>query len=325
MSVLVTGGTGAIGSWVCRKLVEQGHDCVALDISPNKSLLQGVDESHLKIERCDVTDLPSVLDVIKRNKVKQIIHTAAILIEDADRNPGLALKINCGGTMNLLEASRLMDVERFVFTSTGGVLGPTYGEYGHPQYKPMGEDMRVNPVGMYSTTKIFCEGLGLTCNKTYGIDFVAVRFKSLYGPMRHRHATVARVDRLVVQALLGEPMILPANGFIKNDWTYNKDCAKALVLAALSKSLKNRLYHIGTQRGTSLEEVAKIVQRLIPGSKTKVEGTKQEETAVAGQGGVLDITRAKQDMGYTPDFDIEKGLTDYLQVMKEFKLEVIPM
>lgn len=323
MSILVTGGTGAIGSWVTRMLVEQGYDCVVMDIAPNMSLLEGLNRPELKIEKCDITDLSTVLEVVKRHGVKRIIHTAAIILDDAERNPGLAQRINCIGTMNLLDACRLYDVERMVFTSTGGVLGPTFGEYGHPQYKPMTEEHLKNPVGMYAYTKIFCEGLGLTCSGTYGIDFVALRFKSLYGPIRYRHAAVARLDRMISQALLGKPIVLPSNSHIKNDWTYTKDCARALQMVCLSTTLRNKIYHVGTGRGVSLGEVAEILQQLIPGSTTRTESNPKEEASVTGQGGVLDYGRAKTDFGYEPMFQIQEGLRDYLSVLKQFHLEPV--
>ena len=321
MSILVTGGTGAIGSWVSRMLVEQGHETVALDVAPNTTLLDGINQSKLKIVRGDVTDLAFVLDTVKKHHVATIIHTAALILDYAQSNPALALRVNCDGTMHLLEAARLFDVGRLVFTSTGGVLGPAYGEYGHPIYKPTAEDRLKNPNNMYSYTKLMCEGLGMTYRGTYGVDFVALRFKSLYGPMRYRHGPVARVDKMVLQALQGEPIQVPKNGEIKNDWTYNKDCAKALLLASLADKLGHPLYHIGTGIGTSLNRVAEIIQGLIPGSKISTSSTEKEEIAVASQAGVMDYGRAEHDFAFKPDYPIEEGLKDYLSVLDQFKID----
>jgi nucleoside-diphosphate-sugar epimerase len=320
-SILVSGGTGAMGSWVVRELIEQGYDVTALDIAPNMALLKGLG-GKLEVIKGDITDLAFLLRLIKERRIERIIHTAAILPDEAQRDPVRAFRVNSEGTVNLLEAALLFGVKRFVYTSTGGVLGPTYGEYAHPNYKPMGEDMLKNPQEIYASTKLLGEDYGLNYSRNYGLDFVSIRFPSLYGPMKaKRHASVAWVDRMISQALMGKAIRITKNAYMRRDLTYNRDCARALLLACFGGGLRHRIYHIGTGIGISFEEVAELLKEMIPGARVEVSSEAAEERAAEAYYGVMDITKAKSDFGFTPKYSIETGLRDYLAVMKEYGLE----
>ena len=107
-------------------------------------------EDKIDVELADVLDLPRVLSIIQTHKITHIIHTAALVGAMSNQNPPQSIHINVIGTLNILEAARLMKVQRVVYTSAKGVYGHIDGEYAHPTFKPSGrpsqapqEDLRI--------------------------------------------------------------------------------------------------------------------------------------------------------------------------------------
>ena len=91
---------------------------------------------RLNIVLGDISDVTSIIRVLKENKIKRIIHLAALMPEDAEANPVKGFHVNAVGTVNILEAARIMDVERVVFASSKAALATISGEYGYPTYNP---------------------------------------------------------------------------------------------------------------------------------------------------------------------------------------------
>src|SRR3989304_5721373 len=121
MTVLIT-GVGLVGTQIARILVEDGYEPVVYDINPPMAFVEKVvPVERLKITRGDIRDIASLIDVIKREKVDAIIHTAAMIAPKSEENARLTAEVNVQGTSNVLEAARLMGVPRVVFCSTIGV------------------------------------------------------------------------------------------------------------------------------------------------------------------------------------------------------------
>jgi len=116
-SVLVTGGTGFIGSWVTRQLVDQGVRVVTYSRHPDTALIKDIADK-VDCVAGDVLDLPRLIHTIKHYGVERIIHMSTLLIGPLEANPFMAYRVNVDGTMNILEAARLMDIKRVVFISS---------------------------------------------------------------------------------------------------------------------------------------------------------------------------------------------------------------
>lgn len=175
MKVLITGGMGVIGSEASRKFVKEGHRPVLFARHRDDSLIADIADK-VDIELGDVTDLPRLMDVIKRHGITHIVHAAAFVGAVSQANPPLSIEVNVGGTVNVLEAARLFDIRRVVFTSAKGVYGPLTGEYGYPSYRPIPEDMPKNPKRIYDAAKQMGEHLCLYYNDAMGVDAVVLRF-----------------------------------------------------------------------------------------------------------------------------------------------------
>jgi len=129
----------------------------------------------------DVTDLPRLIHVLREQQIGRIIHLAAILWQCED-NPPLGLAVNTGGTVNVLEAARFAGIGRVAFTSAKAVYGQVAGPFGHPEYRPLPEDHPKSPDSIYGATKLAAEHIGLHYARKFGVDFIAMRLATLYGP-----------------------------------------------------------------------------------------------------------------------------------------------
>ena len=169
MKVLITGGMGVIGAETSRKFVREGHRPVVFARHRDDRLVSDILDK-IDFEAGDILDMPRLLGVIKEHKVTHVVHAAAFVGAVSAANPALSIQVNVGGTVNVLEAARLFDIKRVVYTSAKGIYGPVLGEYGPPNYKPMSEDMPKNPQRIYDSAKLMAEQTVLYYANNFGID-----------------------------------------------------------------------------------------------------------------------------------------------------------
>ncbi len=156
-SYLVIGGTGVIGHFVTRRLIDEGHRPVVMTLSGNTRLIDDVLD-QVDVVVGDIVDGGALKETVASRGITHIAHLGAFLGGEAD--PARAARVNVEGMANVLEAARANGVKRVVFTSTKGVYGPVQGVYGHPTYQPLTEDLPCTPARIYSGFKLACEHLG---------------------------------------------------------------------------------------------------------------------------------------------------------------------
>jgi UDP-glucose 4-epimerase len=310
--ILVIGGMGAIGIWVVRELIERGMFPVALDPRCDLQFLSGL-EDKFEYVAGDVTDLPRLIHVLREQQIGRIIHLAAILWQCED-NPPLGLAVNTGGTINVLEAARIAGIGRVAFTSAKAVYGQVAGPFGHPEYRPLPEDHPKSPDSIYGATKLAAEHIGLHYARKFGVDFIAMRLATLYGPGRlARHGAVALMSEMVEKARFGHAMRIRQGWEQGDDLLYTRDVASAIVSAALAPAPTDRIFNIGSGRPTTLGEFATVVRELFPGSDIEVgQGLDYWEMGKQYYS-VLDVSRAREQLGFTPKFSLKEGVLDYVR------------
>ena len=114
--------------------------------------------------------------------------------EPAEADPRLGVKVGVDGTINVLEVARAKNIKRVVFTSSKAAYGEITGEYAPPTCKPVREDYPRQPADLYGSIKVCCEELGRYYRETYGIEFIALRFVSIYGPGKEARQRREMVD-----------------------------------------------------------------------------------------------------------------------------------
>jgi UDP-glucose 4-epimerase len=291
-------------------LLERGERPVVFDVALNERLLSavGVETAKLTLIRGDMMDLPAIISAIRDNECDRIIHLVAFLGEEVQRRPYSGVRLNFMGTVNVFEAARLEKVSRIVFPSSGTVYLGSLGE----GLSKVDESIPVNPPSVYAATKASCEFMGRAYAKRYGFEFICLRYTGgLYGPSPAalKATREIAIQQMIRAAVKGEPA--------KINWPYGpaeilygKDAAKGTVLAVLKDKFKDTLFHIGNCTMVSGDDIADAIRKKFPGSDIGlIKGNNPmpyPESRAAS-----DFSRAKEQLGYEPDYTIEKAVEDY--------------
>lgn len=319
MKVLITGGMGVMGAETSRKFVAEGHRPVIFARHRDDRLIHDIADK-IDIELGDILDMPRLLNVIKDHKITHIVHTAAFVGAVSQSNPALSIQVNVLGTVNVLEAARLFEVKRVVFTSAKGVYGPLSGDYGHPVYKPIQEDKPKNPVRIYDSAKLMGEQTSLYYQLNMDVDAVVLRFATTYGPGKTaRHGKMGITSQLVENAFKGLPFQLSQGSDQKDEFIYNKDSALGIYLACTTEKLQSRVFNIGTGVGSTLEDFARHLRRRLPAADIRIGPGLNFLNSPYPACGVYDISLAQRELGYQPQYDIERGVDDYLRNLERMK------
>jgi nucleoside-diphosphate-sugar epimerase len=307
MSILVTGGTGFIGGHVLRGLVKKEHEVVALDSMPDVEWINDIVE-RIAIVKGEVQDLPIIINTLRKFRVTHIVHTASMLTAASRERPSAAFSVNILGTVNVLEAARLMDVSQVTYASSTAVYGHT------EEGKVVEEEHQKKPVTLYGVSKLLGEHYGQVYNQDYGVGFNAVRFPIVYGPGQSRRGFSA-IKEVVEKPVEGLPAKVPVGGDQTYDTVYVKDAADALILACLAgQKTEHKLFNIGLGAAYSLRDVASIVGKVIPGSVFELGPGFDTAEPVKGP---LSIERARAELGYEPKFSLDRGVRDYIQTLRD--------
>jgi len=316
--ILVTGGSGLVGAYAVAMLLERGERPVVFDVALNERLLSavGVDTGKVTLIRGDMMDLPAIISVIREQDCDRIIHLAAFLGEEVQRRPYSGVHLNFMGTINVFEAARLEKVARVIFPSSGTVYLGSLGE----GLAKIDESIAMNPPSVYAATKASCEFMGRAYAKRYGFEFICLRYTGgLYGPSPAslKATREIAIQQMIRAAVKGETA--------KINWPYGpaeilygKDAAKGTVLAALKDKFKDTLFHIGNGIMLSGDDIAAAVRKAYPGSNVElIRGNNPmpyPDSRMAS-----DFSRANEQLGYEPDYSIDKAVVDYGATLKRLE------
>ena len=233
MRVLVTGGSGFIGSHVVDKLRAAGHEPVIYDLRPSPWHERGTVDTVLG----SITDREALERAL--HSCDAVAHLAAVAdVNDVHAEPEDAERVNARGTVAVLEAARRAGVKRIVYASTIWVYSDCEGEV-------VDEDTLLPPPShLYTSTKLAGELYCKAYQELYGIDYTILRFGIPYGP-RAREAAV--IPAFVGKALRGEPLTLAGDGGQSRRFVYVEDLAGGVV-GGLAEVARNRVYNLAATR-----------------------------------------------------------------------------
>ncbi len=312
MALLIM-GAGRVGAQMARIEVERGEKPIIFDVAPQVGALSDIlDPQAVTLVPGDILNPLEIAATIRREAPTAIIHTVAypLLTVGAQRNTYPAVVLNIVGTLNVLEAARLFGVERVVFCSSSQMYSSMSG--GADRGAPGTEEAYPRPSTFYAATKQAGEDLGLNYARWYGLDFRTVRFCAVFGPWSGRDGgTTLFFRQLVQQSLQGEEVTIPDDG--PRDIVYSKDAALGAVLAARVAGVKSRIFNIGMGRQYSGKEIAEAVSNAIPQARVRLVPPDE----AVGDRTVLDrapdIARAKNELGYEPQYLLQAALQDLVQ------------
>jgi dTDP-glucose 4,6-dehydratase len=302
MRVLVTGGAGFIGSHLCDRLLDEGHDVVAMDnlvtgSTSNIAHLAGHRRFHFIFH--DVTDY-----IYIEGKLDAILHLASLPSPvDYLEKPIQTLKVGALGTHKTLGLA-VATGARFLLASTSEV-------YGDPQVHPQPETYwgNVNPVGprgVYDESKRFAEAMTMAYHRAHGIETRIARIFNTYGP-RMRLDDGRVVPNFVRQALLGDPLTVYGDGSRTRSFCYISDLVDGLYRLLLSDEVLP--VNLGNPDEMTIRELAEKVVDLAGSTSHILNVIPQDErTRDDPHTRRPDITRAQQVLGWSPVVDLDEGL-----------------
>jgi len=308
-TVLVTGGTGFLGSYVVEDLVDAGHDVVAYDLSTDPRILEklGVADDAT-IRRGDVSDLADLLRAVRETGATHVVHLAALLTNGARDNPRTALDVNVKGTNNVLEAARILDdqVERVAWASSAAVYAPP-ANYGT---EFVDEDDLVYPDTLYGATKEYNEHQAKVYFEDYDVSHVGLRPTVAYGPYRETGGS-AFLANIVEKPALGESFSVEYGDQVI-DWQHARDIAQAFRKAAFvsEDDLGQRIYNVRGELAT-IREAVETMRGIVPDADLTVSDEGELPWTQT-----LDMSAAQADLGYEVEYDLETGFREYVDTLR---------
>lgn len=313
--VLILGGMGFIGLHCARRFLDGGDDVVLSQYRAHRQpeFLQGHPVDRVRIERLDVTDGASVLDVLRRNRVDSVVHLAVPALRGVD--PLDEFTTNVVGLRSVLEAGRQAGVRRITVASSTAV-------YSGVAHGPWREDQPL-PVTSSNHTEAYkkaIEILGLHLGERTGIEVVMVRLAGIFGPLYHTMANLP--SRLCVAAARGvEPDFSDLRDGVPradatHDWCYVEDCAAGIHAVHAAPALRHRVYNVGGGRATTVGELAAAVRRSAPDAP-EAPIAPPDTTEPPRTDRYLDLSRIQGELGYRPEFGVDGGVARYLDWLRE--------
>lgn len=261
MRILVVGGAGYVGSHCVRRLVQGGHDVTVLD-NLSAGHREAVNKAAEFIE-CDLTDIEKLRQLLTPGRYDAVMHFAAYLnVGESVQQPLMYYRNNVANTLNLLEAMKLANIKKLVFSSSCAV-------YGEPEDLPLHEDQPKNPINPYGATKLAMEWIMRDSAIGWGLGSVALRYfnaagAAADGSLGEDHRPENHLIPLVLRVALGQSdsiQIFGADyptpdGTCIRDYIHVEDLAEAHLLAVEGiKDGAAEAFNVGTGRGYSVLEV----------------------------------------------------------------------
>lgn len=308
MKLLITGGAGFIGSHLVEQCLSQGHQIGVLDdfndfYSPDikRANIASV-LSDIRLDHTDIRDQGAVSRIVREQKPDAIIHLAARAgVRPSIREPKLYIDTNITGTFNLLEAAKQSGVPKFVFASSSSV-------YGILKTVPFQEDMCLNQtISPYAATKLAGEQLCSNYANLYGIQTVALRFFTVYGPRQRPDLAIHSFCRAILE---GRTIQQFGDGSTRRDYTYVDDIIQG-VLASLSyQGPICDVFNLGESQTTTLRELITCLERTL-------QKTANIQVLPEQPGDVpltfADVSKARKLLGYNPHTPISEGIPKFVE------------
>lgn len=308
---LVTGGAGFIGSNLCEAILNMGYTVRCLDnLSTGKyeNIEPLISNPKFTFIKGDIRELDTCLEATKG--VDYVLNQAAWgSVPRSIEMPLLYEEINIRGTLNMMEASRQNGVKKFVYASSSSVYGD------HPVL-PKKEGQEGNLLSPYALTKRVCEEYGKLYTKLYGLDTYGMRYFNVFGRRQDPNGAYAAViPKFIRQLLSGEVPTINGDGKQSRDFTYIDNVIEANLKACLAPhEAAGNAFNIAYG---GREYLIDIYYDLCKALGKEVEPNFGPDRAGDIKHSNADITKAKELLGYDPEYDFEKGIALAIDWYKE--------
>ena len=302
MKIVVTGGSGFIGSHLADFLIDSDYEVVVVD---NLSIGRLENISHLLAHskftflQADITDFDAIEIVFK--DADWVFHLAALAdIVPSIESPNEYFRTNVNGTFNVLEACRKYHVKKIIYSASSSC-------YGIPDEYPTKETAEIRPQYPYALTKNLGEQLVMHWCQLYNLPAVSLRFFNVYGPRARTSGTYGAVFGVfLAQKLANKPYTIVGDGCQTRDFTYVSDIVNAIVIAAKS-NINGEIINIGSNNTYSINQLVE----LLGGDVTYIPKRPGEPDCTWA-----DISKANQLLNWKPKVSLEIGVEILLNNME---------
>lgn len=310
-TVLVTGGSGFIGSNLCEKLLALDYNVINLDnfndyYSPLikiKNIKNALTNINYKVIDGDIQDKNLLTSIFNLNSIDIIIHLAALAgVRKSITNPLEYIDVDIKGTVNLLECARKYNIKKFIFASSSSVYGQNYLPFKET-------DIVVSQISPYATAKqsgeLFCK----TYNNLYGIPIVCLRFFTVYGPRQRPEMAIHNFTRLISE---NKPISIFGNGTSSRDYTYIDDILDGII-SSMNLNSNFEIFNLGNSHPINIEYLVILIEENL-NKKALIDYTLMQPGDVTHT--FADISKAQKLLNYTPKVSIEKGIEEFINWYK---------
>jgi UDP-glucose 4-epimerase len=320
MAILITGGTGFLGSYLTRHLVREkgisGKDLILFDRYPNRERIADVIDDVILITG-DITEPSELTAVMKTYEVDQVFHLAAILAEPTRSQVVSYMKVMCDGTLNVFEVARIMGVKRLVYASSVAV-------YGRGSYRVKGpgaeldEDDPPSPMGFYGMCKLYSENLAALYSRRFKLETIGLRPTSVFGVGRGARGSWASglgapqdVHYMVLPELaaLGKAVEMPSDES-ESDWIYAADAAEAWWRAMVTPNPPRPVYNLAAEK-RRMADVTAHLRKLLPEARIGVSDKPVSRIAN------MNCENLRRELEFKPRYTMETGLTEYINDVRK--------
>ncbi|MCT4791825.1 MULTISPECIES: GDP-mannose 4,6-dehydratase [Exiguobacterium] len=313
MKILITGGSGFIGSHLSEFLLKKGHQVVNIDnfndfynpqIKRNNIKKQLENKKYTLLEG-DIRDEFFIKTAFKDHSFDLIVHLAAMAgVRPSIQNPLLYEDVNVKGTLNILEACKEFNVKKIVSASSSSV-------YGNNEKVPFHEDDVVDrSISPYASTKKSCEVTSHVYHHLYDLDVIQLRFFTVYGPKQRPDLAIHKFTKMIYE---GKEIPFYGDGTSKRDYTYIDDIIDGIYKSILYVTENQKVYEIfnlGESETISLTDMVRTIENEL-NITAKLKRLEQQPGDVFQT--YADISKAKQMLGYNPTTNFKNGIKKFVE------------
>jgi len=314
MRILITGGAGFIGFHLAKKLSESNDVVIVDNLSDYYDVIlkkKRLEQIRDKVEfyKIDIAEFVSLKKIFEKYNFDVVCHQAAQAgVRYSLINPWIYERSNVLGTLNIFELARKFNIKKIVYASSSSV-------YGGNKKIPFSEDDIVNkPVSLYAATKIANELMAHTYHHLYKIDFIGLRYFTIYGPWGRPDMALFKFTKAIFE---NKPIDIYNYGNMKRDFTYIDDIIDGTI-RAIEFCLNNNvceIINLGNSKPIELDYFIKILEKEV--------GKEAKKNLLPLQPGDVietyaDISKAKLLLKWEPKISIEEGIKKFIEWYKEY-------
>ncbi len=311
MTTLIT-GAGLIGTAYAIEAAKRGEKVVFLDPLPRADYIaQRVGDADYEIVQDDVRSLPALIDAIQTHRPETLLHTAGLIGQRVGKPLAYGYSLNVGGAMTVAEAVRLTGIKRLIHISTFGV-------YDWRQDTPdrVDESFHRGAGSAYSNSKAAQELIFEAYQGQCGFELVLLRPGNVFGVGHFWGGSGGgeKVQTLVEAGLRGETAVIPENQTMAFEYIYAKDMGRAVDLAATASRLPGKaVYNLAYGEVIGFDRLVEAVKSAVPGFEIEIT----PGTPPVSRDTPLDVSRAKVELGWEPQFTLDEAMADYAEDLRK--------